>query len=68
MKDTTTISRERSDVLENASVEVGKVGIGVIVIASTIIGLWAIACLISGMISSGGPASLVSNFISTITG
>ena len=68
MKDTTTISRERSDVLENASIEVGKVGIGVIVIASTIIGLWAIACLVSGMISSGGPAGLVSSFIRTITG
>jgi hypothetical protein len=68
MKETTTISRERSGVLDNVSIEVGKVGIGFIVIASTLIGLWALACLISGMASSGGPAGLVSSFFSAITG
>lgn len=66
MKD--TITRERSEALDNASLEISKVGIGAIAVTSTLIGCWAVACLISGMISTGGPASLASSFISAISG
>ena len=68
MKDATTITRERSTALDNAGVEISKVGIGVIAVTSTLIGCWAVACLISGMISTGGPVGLVSSFISAISG
>ncbi len=68
MKDATTITRERSAALDNAGVEISKVGIGVITVTSTLIGFWAVACLISGMISTGGPVGLVSSFISAISG
>lgn len=68
MKNTTAITSEQSGALDNVGVEISKVGVGVIATTSTLIGCWAVACLISGMISSGGPAGLVSSFISAISG
>ena len=68
MKNATTITRERSEALDNVSVEISKVGVGAIAVTSTIIGCWAVACLVSGMISTGGPAGLVSSFITAIAG
>jgi hypothetical protein len=68
MKNTATIARERSEALDNVKVEISKVGVGAIAVTSTIIGCWAVACLVSGMISTGGPAGLVSSFISAIAG
>jgi len=67
MKDT-TITKERNAALESAGVEISKVGIGAIAVTSTLIGCWALACLISAMISTDGPAGLVSGFISAISG
>ncbi len=68
MKKATTITRERTDAIDNVNVEISKVGVGAIAITSSLIGCWAVACLISGMVSSGGPAGLVSSFISAIAG
>ncbi|AGF79552.1 hypothetical protein UWK_03023 [Desulfocapsa sulfexigens DSM 10523] len=68
MKNTTTITRERSTTNENTALELNKVGVHAVTISSAIIGCWAVACLASGVISSGGPAGLVSNFISAFTG
>ena len=68
MKNTTAITREKSSTIENVSVEISKVGVGAIGITSALIGCWAVVCLVSGMISSGGPAGLVSNFISALAG
>ncbi len=68
MKNTTAITRERSAAIDNVSVELSKVGVGAVGISSALIGCWAVACLASGMISSGGPASLVSNFVSALIG
>lgn len=68
MKNATTITRERSRAIDNVSVEISKVGVSVIGITSALIGCWAVVCLFSGMISSGGPAGLVSNFISALAG
>ena len=45
-----------------------KVGIHAITISSALIGCWAVACLASGMISTGGPAGLVANFVSAVIG
>jgi len=65
---TTTTTKARSAAKESVSVELNKVGIQAISLTSAAIGCWAVACLASGMISSGGPAGLVSNFVSTFIG
>ena len=68
MKNTTTITKERSIANENVSLELNKVGVHAVTISSAMIGCWAVACLASGMISSGGPVNLVSNFVSALIG
>jgi len=68
MKNTTTITRAKSIAQENVSLELNKVGVHAVTISSAIIGCWAVACLASGVISSGGPAGLVSNFVSAFIG
>ncbi len=68
MKNATAITREQSVALDTVSVGNGKVGVGVIGVASILIGCWSVVCLTAGLISSGGPASLVSNFITAISG
>ncbi len=65
---TNTISRERSEAIENTTVEVGKIGINVIGITSLMIGCWAVVSLVAGMISSGGPFGLVANFVKAVIG
>ena len=68
MENTTTITKERSLANENVSLELNKVGVHAVTISSALIGCWAVACLASGMINSGGPVSLVSNFVSALIG
>lgn len=61
-------ARTQTQLKATASTEISKVGVTTIGIAAGIIGCWAIACLFSATISSGGPAGLISNFIQAITG
>ncbi len=68
MKNTTAITRERSAAKESVSVELNKLGVKTIGITSGLIGCWAVACLGAGILSSGGPAGLVSNFASAFIG
>ncbi len=64
----TALTREKSVAQDNISNEISKAGVGVIGVTSVLIGCWAVVVLISGMMSSGGPAGLVSNFITAIAG
>lgn len=68
MKKATAISRENSVALNTTSVANDKVAVGAIGVASLLIGCWAVVCLVSGIISSGGPAGLVSNLFTAISG
>jgi hypothetical protein len=68
MNNTTTRTKENSAAISSVNVELGKIGVGAIGITSALIGCWATACLVAGMISSGGPVSLVSNFVSAVIG
>ena len=68
MKNTAAVTRERSEVRDNVSVELGKVGAGAIGITSALFGCWAVVCLAAGMMSSGGPLGLVSNFVAALVG
>jgi hypothetical protein len=68
MNNTSSITKQRTVANENVSVELNKVGAVTVGIASGLIGCWAVACLAAGMISSGGPVSLVSNYMKAFIG
>lgn len=68
MKNATTLTRERSVAQDTVSVGSGKTGVVTIGVASILIGCWAVVTLVSGVISSGGPAHLLSNLITAISG
>ena len=68
MKNATALTRGKSIAIDTASVESSKIGVGAIGVASVLIGCWAVVCLVSAMISSGGPVSLVSSYITAISG
>lgn len=68
MKNNAAVTKETSVVKENINVEISKVSAAAIGIASILIGCWAVATLISGMISTGGPMALVKGFITAISG
>ena len=59
-----TVTNEISTVIN----EISKVGVYAITISSGIIGCWAVACLVAGTISSGGPFGLISNLVKAIIG
>ncbi len=68
MNNTTTNTKAKSVAQENVSLELNKVGVHVVTVSSALLGCWAVICLASGMISSGGPAGLASNFVSAFIG
>jgi hypothetical protein len=37
-------------------------------VASALVGLWAVACLVSAMIGSGGPIALIKNWFGAVSG
>jgi hypothetical protein len=49
-------------------VQISKVGIAVIGLSSCVIGIWAVASLVGGMIASGGPIALVANWFRAVIG
>jgi hypothetical protein len=67
---TTTQDKTRAIVNENtqAIAELHKAGATVISIASLLIGGWAVACMTAGIIASGGPVALATDYIKTIAG
>lgn len=58
------ISSERSD----AATEVSKVSIAVVGVFATIVGLWSLACIVGGIMSSGGVTQLLSSWFKAVTG
>lgn len=68
MKNATALTKGNSIAIETASVDSSKIGVGAIGVVSILIGCWAVVCLASAMIGSGGPANLVSSFITAISG
>lgn len=37
-------------------------------VASALVGIWAVACLISAMVGSGGPIALIKSWFSAVAG
>ncbi len=68
MNKATALTREKSAVQTTVNIGNDKVAVGAIGIASLLIGCWAVVCLTSGVISSGGPIGLVSNLLTAISG
>ncbi len=52
----------------NLETEISKIGVGAFAVTSGLIGLWAVACMVSGLIQSGGPVSLVKNWFGAVLG
>lgn len=48
--------------------QIMKVGFSVIGLSSLAIGIWAMASLVGGMVASGGPLALVTNWIGAVIG
>lgn len=68
MKKATAITGEKSIAQNTTGLANDKLAVGAIGITSLLIGCWAVVCLVSGTINSGGPAGLVSNLITAISG
>ena len=73
MKNSTlTKSRSRSSAasLENvfADLKVSRKAVAAVGTVSGAIGLWAVACFVGGMVSSGGPLAFAKAWVSAVTG
>jgi hypothetical protein len=64
----TVKTRNRAKTDGKVDEQVMRVGFAALSISSCIIGVWAAVSLVSGMIVSGGPVSLATNWFKTIVG
>lgn len=58
------VSGERTD----TATEVSKVSIAVVGIFAAMVGLWSLACIVGGIMSSGGVSQLVSSWFKAVSG
>lgn len=58
------VTKGKSD----AATEVSKVSITVVGVFATIVGLWSLACIVGGIMSSGGVTELISSWFRAVTG
>ena len=67
---TTTQNKTNAIVNENTqtTVELHKTGATVIGITSVLIGGWAVACMTAGVIASGSPVALATDYIKALVG
>jgi hypothetical protein len=67
---TTTQNKTHAIANENTQVtmELHKVGATAIGITSLLIGGWAVACMTAGVIASGGPVALATDYIKALVG
>ena len=70
MKNTTSIDRnhQATNTTSNITSEISKTGITAIGIIAGIIGCWAIASMIAGVVNSGGPIDLATSLFKAING
>jgi len=67
----TTAIKSQSQTKETAKVAVDSVSRGSIItmgVASALVGLWAVACLVSAMVGSGSPIELIKSWFSAVSG
>ncbi|SHO44675.1 hypothetical protein [Desulfopila aestuarii] len=69
---TNSATRERNQAVtkgkSDAATEVSKVSIAVVGVFAAIVGLWSLACIVGGIMSSGGVTELLSSWFQAVTG
>ena len=68
MTETNTLHKAKAETKSSTNGEISKVAVTAFSVTAGLIGLWAVACVIAGVSSSGGPVSLVSALFKAITG
>ena len=68
MKNTKTTNKTQAQTDGNTTAEISKVAVTAFSVTAGLIGIWAVACMVSGISNSGGPASLMSNLFKAIFG
>lgn len=63
-------SRENSatSLRVEATTEVSKVSIALVGVFAAIVGLWSLACIVGGIVASGGVGGLLSGWFKAVTG
>lgn len=70
MKDAKVMARPQVRVAgkTDAATEISKAGMYTVGIASTLIGIWGLACFVGGLIASGGPLAFVADWFKAVAG
>lgn len=64
----TALTRTRVTGKATAAADLSRGALAAVGVASTLVGLWGVACFVAGMIATGGPIALASAWISAVTG
>ncbi len=68
MKNSTTINKAQVGTKTSGSTEISKVAVTAFSVTAGLIGIWAVACMVAGVLNSGGPASLVASLFGAMSG
>lgn len=72
MKQATTWANHAEHAASQAGVSLLKItfrfSVVLTVMVIALVGLWAVACLVGGAMSAGGPAELISGWFSAVSG
>ena len=68
MKTNTSTDQATSHISKDTTSEISKAAVSAIGISTGLIGVWAVACIIAGISSSGGPIDLFINLVKAISG
>ncbi len=68
MKNSKAIDSTQTGADTDSSTEISKVAVVAFALTAGLIGLWSVACIISGIVNGGGPVPLMSNLFHTIFG
>ncbi len=52
----------------SVSTEVSKVSITFVAILGVAVGVWSLACIIGGLVATGGPLNLIGAWVKAVTG
>lgn len=68
MKDSILKEHATTSATANSTNEISKVAVSAIGVSAGLIGVWAVACVVAGISSSGGPVELVTSLFKAIAG
>ena len=68
MKDSILKDQAKTSIITDSTNEISKVAVSAIGISAGLIGVWAVASVVAGMSSSGGPVELVTSLFKAIAG